>query len=49
MNNEFTQPELIAASTYLTTSDNTDQFVKSRNDWLFESKDTCKKILDVLV
>jgi len=49
MNKKFTHAEFAAAITYLNLTDLDPEFRKARKDYLFDSKDTCKNLLDVLV
>jgi hypothetical protein len=45
---DFSESQLIAAVNFLTSTDLTEEFKKARQNHLFNHKDTCKKILDVL-
>jgi hypothetical protein len=45
---DFSESQMIAAVNFLTSTDLTEEFKKARQNHLFNHKDTCKKILDVL-
>jgi UDP-N-acetylglucosamine:LPS N-acetylglucosamine transferase len=46
---DFSQAQLSAAVNYLTSTDLTEEFKKARQNHLFDHKDSCKRILDVLI
>ena len=45
---DFSQAQFSAAVSYLTSTDLTEEFKKARQNHLFDHKDSCKRILDVL-
>ena len=46
---DFSQAQFSAAVNYLTSTDLTEEFKKARQNHLFDHKDSCKRILDVLI
>ena len=46
---DFSQAQFSAAVSYLTSTDLTEEFKKARQNHLFDHKDSCKRILDVLI
>ena len=46
---DFTPGQLQTAATYLTSADLTEEFKRARQNHLFDHKESCKRILDMLI
>jgi hypothetical protein len=49
MSPDYADPQIAAAIAYLTKTDLSQEFKKARAEYLFDYKNTCKRIMDVLV